>query len=658
LLLLAAAAASPAFAQPPASFANRVLKAARLPQDAAAPKIDGDLSDAAWKSASKADNFIDVDSGRSYVDQTEAYLLYDKTYIYIGINCRDSKPDQIVARETVRDSRMRSDDNVQVTLDPYLTRKFDDYAVLTVNPLGTRSTYIGGGRAGKLEWQGDWAAAAKRVEGGWAAEMRIPWAILNYPNRRGPGKIGLNIRRWHARAQLETMWSDIGPQRFNERDGTWEDVEAPQRAWKPRFSALPYIQPISRTSGRIGEIHSGLDLRYQPTSDLTAVGTINPDFASVEGAVESIAFSRSERFVPERRPFFLEGAGFLGLGEDYQIGSYFDSQHIQDVDTGFKLFGKLDSASTLGMLGTVGFGREANYVARLRRDFGPTAVANVMLVQHVKPGEDNTVAVISEDIRRGKWGIDSQFALSGGPGAGSPAWTSALNLSDKNFFTTLRWNDVGTNFTDRLGLIGFNDYHGLSSFTDWGGSWRHGPLRAFDVFFNPIWNWHQDGRPFQRRAGAGLTLETRSDYRIFANVQGGKFDNDRDLIFTLGMTAGVSNRFRQWGIQGTTGILASRAYSSIGPTFSLRLFRKLDLVCSSFIQSYKGIDHQEILTFNYELTPTRAFGGRLVVQNGHVNFYLSYRNAGLAGTDTYIVLGDPNAERFASQVLVKWVIAL
>lgn len=503
ILVAAVVACTEALAQPPASNANRVLKAARLPQESPAPTIDGDLNDAAWKLAPKANDFIDADTGRSYVDQTEAYLLYDKTYIYIGFMCRDSKPSEIVARETVRDSQMRSDDYIQVTLDPYLTRKYDDYSVFTVNPLGTRATYISGGRAGKIEWQGDWTAAAKRVDGGWAAEMRIPWAILNYPNRRGPGKIGINFRRRHARAQLESMWSDLGQQRFNERDGTWDGVEAPQRAWKPRFSALPYIQPIGRATGRVGEIHSGVDLRYQPTSDLTAVGTINPDFASVEGAVESIAFSRSERFVPERRPFFLEGSGFIGLGEDYQIGSYFDSQHIQDVDTGFKLFGKLDAASTLGMLGTVGFGREANYVARLRRDFGPTSSANVMLIQHVKPGEDNTVAVVSEDIRRGKWGVDSQFALSGGRGAGSPAWTSALNLSDKNLFSTLRWNDVGTSFTDRLGLIGFNDYHGFSNFTDWLTNWRHGALRAFDFYFNPVWNWHQDGRPFQRQVSAG-----------------------------------------------------------------------------------------------------------------------------------------------------------
>ena len=103
---------------------------------------------------------------------------------------------------------------------------------------------------------------------------------------------------------------------------------------------------------------------------------------------------------------------------------------------------------------------------------------------------------------------------------------------------------------------------------------------------------------------------------------------------------------------------SNRAYSSIGPSFSLHLLRKMDLAFSSFIQSYQGIEHQEILTFNYEVTPTRAWGGRFVVHNGEVNCYLSYRNAGLAGTDTYVVLRNPNARRFASQILVKWVFSL
>ena len=88
---------------------------------------------------------------------------------------------------------------------------------------------------------------------------------------------------------------------------------------------LPYLMPSGLVTGGRGQVQMGLDVRYQPTPELTSVATLNPDFASVEGAVESIGFSRSERFVPDARPFFLEGRNYLQLGDFYAIGSYFDS---------------------------------------------------------------------------------------------------------------------------------------------------------------------------------------------------------------------------------------------------------------------------------------------------------------------------------------------
>ncbi|MGZ5434302.1 MAG: DUF5916 domain-containing protein, partial [Thermoanaerobaculia bacterium] len=52
----------------------------------------------------------------------------------------------------------------------------------------------------------------------------------------------------------------------------------------------------------------GLDLKWNPTADMTIDGTINPDFSQIESDVAVI--STNERFaifIPEKRPFFLEG---------------------------------------------------------------------------------------------------------------------------------------------------------------------------------------------------------------------------------------------------------------------------------------------------------------------------------------------------------------
>jgi uncharacterized protein DUF5916 len=53
---------------------------------------------------------------------------------------------------------------------------------------------------------------------------------------------------------------------------------------------------------------AGLDLKWSPTADMAVDATVNPDFSQIESDVAVI--STNERFaifIPEKRPFFLEG---------------------------------------------------------------------------------------------------------------------------------------------------------------------------------------------------------------------------------------------------------------------------------------------------------------------------------------------------------------
>ncbi|MCS7065887.1 MAG: hypothetical protein NZL85_06365, partial [Fimbriimonadales bacterium] len=72
---------------------------------------------------------------------------------------------------------------------------------------------------------------------------------------------------------------------------------------------------------------------------------------------------------------------------------------------------------------------------------------------------------------------------------------------------------------------------------------------------------------------------------------------------------------------------------------------------------------QAIVTLNYEITPERAIGGRLVVNRiesgGEVsttrNFYLTYLQRVRRGFDLYIIYGLPNASRTQNRFAVKIV---
>ena len=558
----------------------------------------------------------------------------------------------------MRDADLSNDDYVRVEFDPFLTYKPNDYSTFYVNALGTRRSELSGGRAGKVEWQGDWDAAVSRVADGWTAELRIPWAILSYPHGGKPVTMGINFRRQCQRTRVESMWSDLGQQRFHEREGLWQGIEAPTGSWRPRFSMLPYLMPSGYNKGGNSQARAGLDVRYQPTPELTTVATLNPDFTSVEGAVEGIGFSRSERFVPDRRPFFLEGRDFLGIGQGYELGSMFNSARIKQMDGGAKLYGKLTSSTTLGVLSTLAPGKEGNFVGQIRREFNSTSNVNVMLLQHLAPGEDNTVFVANPSVRRGKWSVNGQLAQSFGPGAGGAGYTGALNLEDKNFFGTMRYSQVALNFLNRLGYIPFTDYKGFNGYFNHGVEYRKGFLRSINVDFIPTWDWHTDGTPFRRRANASFGFETRNDYGAFFYVDGGKFDHDTDFTYGGGLNVGVSNRFRQYGVSFSTGQQANVPYTSFGPNFSFRIGKSFDLNYGAFFQSYQGFAQQHILTFNYLISPYRSWGGRMVINNSAVNFYLSYRNAGRKGLDTYFIIGDPNANSFVQRFLVKFVFAI
>src|SRR5437016_5791596 len=104
---------------------------------------------------------------------------------------------------------------------------------------------------------------------------------------------------------------------------------------------------------------------------MTGVGTILPDFENVEGAVEGIDFSYGERFVPDRRPFFLEGSDIYSSRG--VAGQFFDSQRIPHFDTGVNLYGKLDARDAVGVLSAWDIGHFNDWILRHRHELGTTS---------------------------------------------------------------------------------------------------------------------------------------------------------------------------------------------------------------------------------------------------------------------------------------------
>ena len=646
-----------------ADLSSRKLPAVRLA--GAAPTIDGTLAEKEWDATAKATEFTDPQANRLAADQTTAYLTYDDKFLYVAFVCADAQPDGVTGREVVRDSHYTRDgagsaeDWVEVSFDPFL--QFKEFTSFAINPLGTRSAEFTGGRAGKAEWNGDWDAAAKKTPTGWSAEARIPWATLNYPAPKD-GKtltIAVNFTRFAYRTRTVSVWSDTGRQGFGDRSGRWEGVEVPRTSFKPTLSLLPYSLSVL---GGVTRQKVGLDARFQPTPDLTVVGSVNPDFATVEGAVQNVSFSRSEQFVDERRPFFLEGGDYFQAGQGFALGPLFYSNRIPHFDLGAKVFGKLTPADALGVLVTNDFNKRTDAVVRYQHDLNATTQAGFFGTLKDERGGDHAVAGgFLGGTRRGKWGFSTQLLGSGGTNAGGRGGNGNLQYFDGNSFTSLQYKAVSPRFGDPNGLIFFNDYKGFSVYHNWSKEWRKGAWRGFSVDAFPQYTWHYDGRPFQRGGGLGVLGQTRSDWQFGISGDHTRFDGQLDRTVNFGATSGVSNRFRRFDFNLTTGTQGGHVYRQFTPGASVRVLKKLDLGYNAALIN-EGIDWrtQHVATAAWEVSRTKSLGGRLVRRHDpgkptKTNAYLSYRNAGERGLETYVLLGDPNAETFHTQLALKLV---
>ena len=94
------------------------------------------------------------------------------------------------------------------------------------------------------------------------------------------------------------------------------------------FKLIPYVLGNATKSGvkpvdTEDDYDAGGDIKYNVTPSLTLDGTINTDFAQVEVDDQQVNLDRFNLFFPEKRPFFLENAGFFSVGNPGEVDLFF-----------------------------------------------------------------------------------------------------------------------------------------------------------------------------------------------------------------------------------------------------------------------------------------------------------------------------------------------
>ncbi len=275
-------------------------------------RLDGRLDEPAWQLARPIGPLIQVDPnpGDRATEETEVRVLFDNENIYFGILCRDRTPSAIVATQLTRDATLEVDDRVMVVLDPFYHQRSGFF--FEVNPSGARADgqISNNDEHRSYEWDGIWDAGARITSEGWAVEMAIPFKTLRF--KPGQTVWGLNVERQIKRHNERDRWAsarqDIWITNLAQA-GRLEGLEGIRQG--KGLDMRPFL--AGGRQNQAGKLEGGLDVVKNLAPNLNASFTVNTDFAETEVDARQVNLTRFPLFFPEKRSFFLEGAGVFEL---------------------------------------------------------------------------------------------------------------------------------------------------------------------------------------------------------------------------------------------------------------------------------------------------------------------------------------------------------
>ena len=307
---------------PSQAWETPVVQATRTPTP---PNIDGRLDDPAWDQAPTIADFFQREpvEGASPTEQTQVRILFDDDYLYFALRCFDSEADRLVANQMRRDAELDENDNIQIILDPYNDRRGGFY--FSTNPLGARQDLLltDEGRTYNQSWDSVWQSRTRIDSLGWSAEVAIPFDQVRYSDS-DQAVWGINIGR-AIRRKNEEVFLVPPPQSYGFR-GRYRTSRLAvltglgRLQSRPPLAVVPFFlsgtqRDFTADDSAEYDLDPGLDFKYGLTPSLTLDLSYKTDFAQVEADQEQINLTRFSLFFPEKRDFFLEGAGIFEFGE-------------------------------------------------------------------------------------------------------------------------------------------------------------------------------------------------------------------------------------------------------------------------------------------------------------------------------------------------------
>jgi hypothetical protein len=447
-----------------------------IPRIEAAITVDGVLDEPAWAQAARLEGFHQYQpvDGRPAEERTEVRVFYTPTAICFGVVAHDREPGAIRATVADRDN-IDSDDNVTIHLDTFDDRRRSFF--FAVNPLGVQQDGVrtegsnspGQAFGGETDTNPDFLFESKGriTDEGYVVELRIPFKSLRYPGGGGPQRWGVNVVRVTQRTGFVDTWTDVrrASASFLAQEGALLGLREMHRG--VLVEAQPFVTAgVSGTRGADGfrrgalDPSAGANLKLGLTSDLSLDATVNPDFSQVESDVALVTVNeRFALFVPEKRPFFLEGIELFATTNQLVY-----TRRIVDPMVGGKLSAKRGrwSLAHLTALDQAEDGDALFNVARVGADYGGNSTAGVVLTDRDGDGRRNTV--LAADTRF----VFGTLYFARGQAGGSrtedgdvvrtaPLWHLEFDRTGRAWGFNYRATGIGTGFESDAGFVPRSD---------------------------------------------------------------------------------------------------------------------------------------------------------------------------------------------------------
>ncbi len=512
-----------------------------------------------WRRAALLNGFSEyrpVD-GRPASDSTEVFVWYAPDAIYFGIRAFEAHGTVVRATLANRDN-IDADDHINILLDTYDNRR--QALLFAVNPLGVQEDGVWSDGAGaaaggqstnnrfdaSIDLNPDYVYASRGHVTDWGYEVvvRIPFKTLHYQSR-DPQTWGFQIDRVVQHSGYEETWTPVvrASASFLIQSGSLVGLTKIHRGllldvnpeWTTKVDGAP--NAANTKYGYQGSTNLGGQVRFGLAANLSALGTVRPDFSQVEADVGQVSSNqRFALFYPEKRPFFLEGLQLFNTPN-----TLIYTRQIVQPDGGAKLIGQVGN-TTIAYLGAVDTkdSTSGNHpifnILRLREDVNPNTLLGLVYTDRIDGAQYNRVLGGDARYAWGKlWFSQAQIVQS---------WTDSAGYRPGTLWDFVLADRTGRAYGNHFEISGLsNGFDAQSGFINRVGYERANTGQRFSLYgapgnlieqvtlmlgANPLWR-YGDMEKFRGAFEGGYNSV------LSANIRGGWV-----------ISGGVANNIQQW----------------------------------------------------------------------------------------------------------------